>query len=115
VASRARSSRRFALAAALTCSAAAALTVDVRHAPGAPVLARALADDDWYVEFEAVCSRTHDAMTMSSDELRALVSRCDQLKPRVAALDASRRKVFERRLQLCRDLYQFVLDTKEQK
>lgn len=79
---------------------------------GAPALARAGAEEDWLVEFEAVCSKTQDAMTLSVDELRALVARCDGLKPKVEALDPSRRKVYLRRLQLCRDLYQFVLDSR---
>ena len=52
-------------------------------------------------------------MTLSTDELRALVARCDRLKPRVEALDPSRRKVYTRRLQQCRDLYRFVLESRD--
>ena len=77
--------------------------------------ARAQAEEDWFLEFEAVCSKTQDAMALSTDELRSLLARCEKLKPRVEALDPSRRKVYARRLQLCRDLYQFVVDTREAK
>ena len=99
--------------AALVCGAIAAGALDLH---GARPVARAEAraeDADWFAEFEAVCSRTQDAMSLSTDELRALLARCDRLKPRVDGLDPSRRKVYTRRLQLCRDLYRFVLDSRE--
>ena len=73
------------------------------------------AQDDWRKEFEDVCSRTQDAMVISSDELKNLVDRCDVLKPRIEKLDESQRKVFLKRLQLCRDLYFFVLESREKK
>jgi hypothetical protein len=97
--------------------AAAALVLGlVAGTPGAPGrppgLPAARAEEDWFVEFEAVCAKTQDAMTLPDDELRALVVRCDALKPRVAGLDPSRRKVWTKRLQQCRDLYQFVLDSR---
>ena len=73
------------------------------------------AQDDWKNEFDNVCSKTQDAMTLSSDELRNLIARCDKLKPLVEKLDETQRKVFLRRLQLCRDLFFFVLESKEKK
>ena len=95
--------------AALAGLALALATGDARLARGVAV---AWAEEDWLVEFEDVCSRTQDAMTLKSDELRALLARCERLKPRVEALDPSRKKVYARRLQLCRDLYQFVLESR---
>jgi hypothetical protein len=71
--------------------------------------------DGWKEEFEDVCKSTQDAMSLSSDELRALVERCDKLKPALEALEESARKVYTRRLKACRDLYAFVLETREQK
>ena len=50
---------------------------------------------------------------MPPEELRSLVERCDRLKPQIEALDPSARKVYLRRLQLCRDLYLYVLGAKE--
>jgi hypothetical protein len=73
------------------------------------------AQDDWRNEFDDVCSRTQDAMIFSPDELRNLIARCDKLKPLIEKLDETQRKVFLKRLQLCRDLFLFVLESKEKK
>lgn len=71
------------------------------------------AQEDWRKEFEDVCSKTQDAMVIPSDELKNLVDRCDRLKPQIEKLDESQRKVYLKRLQLCRDLYFFVLESRE--
>jgi len=76
-------------------------------------LAVASADQDWRKEFDEVCAKTQDAMALGVDELKSLVARCDQLRPQLEKLDASSRKVFTKRLQACRDLYQFVLESRE--
>ena len=72
-----------------------------------------LAQEGWKAEYEAVCSKTDVAMTLSADELRGLVARCDRLKPQIEAEEESTRKVYLRRLQMCRDLYKYVLESKE--
>ncbi len=82
----------------------------VRAAAPAPSPAAA---QDWKKEFEEVCAKTQDAMALPLDELRTLVARCDRLTPQIERLDESQRKVYSRRLQVCRDLYQFVLDSRE--
>ncbi len=82
----------------------------VRGAAPAPSPAAA---QDWKKEFEEVCAKTQDAMALPLDELRTLVARCDRLKPQIERLDESQRKVYSRRLQVCRDLYQFVLESRE--
>jgi len=71
------------------------------------------AQEDWKGEFEDVCSKTQDAMTFSPGELKDLVGRCDKLKPLIEGLDETRRKVYLKRLRLCRDLFLFVLESKE--
>ena len=73
------------------------------------------AQDVWKTEFDDVCSKTQDAMIFSPDELRNLIARCDKLKPLIEKLDETQRKVFLKRLQLCRDLFLFVLESKEKK
>ena len=75
----------------------------------------ALAQEGWRAEYESVCSKTDVAMTLSAAELDELISRCDRLKPKIEAEEESTRKVYLRRLQMCRDLYQYVLDSKEPK
>jgi hypothetical protein len=75
----------------------------------------AFAQEDWKKEFDDVCSKTQDAMVYTSDELKNLVDRCDKLKPQIDKLDESQRKVYSKRLQMCRDLYFFVLESREKK
>jgi hypothetical protein len=104
--------RTLARLAAAVIACGAALLADPAAVAGGPPLAQARADEEWFSEFEAICAQTQDAMTLSDEALRALVVRCDQLKPRIDALDPSRRKVWSKRLQQCRDLYQFVLDSR---
>ncbi len=52
-------------------------------------------------------------MAMSVEELRSAVDRCDRIRPQIEALDPSARKVYLKRLQLCRDLFFYVLGTKD--
>jgi hypothetical protein len=54
-------------------------------------------------------------MGFSAEELKSLVLRCDALRSLIEKLDEPQRKVTLRRLQMCRDLYAFVLETKEAK
>lgn len=66
----------------------------------------------WQQEFDAVCGKTQDAMSFTTDQLKSLVQRCDVLQPRIEKLDETRRKVYLRRLQQCRGLYAYVLESK---
>ena len=72
-----------------------------------------LAQEEWKAEFDAVCSKTDVAMTLSVGELKDLIERCVQVKARIEAQDESTRKVYLRRLQMCSDLYKYVLENKE--
>ncbi len=76
-------------------------------------ISSAYAQEDWKKEFEEICSRTDDAMSFSKEELKGLIERCDRLKPVIERQDESTRKVYLRRLQTCRDLLKFVLESKE--
>jgi hypothetical protein len=77
--------------------------------------AAAYAEEDWQKEFDEVCSKTEGAMALSAEELKALVDKCDKLKPKIAGLDETRSKVYMKRLQRTRDYYIFVLESKEKK
>ena len=59
-----------------------------------------------------MCSKTTDAMSLSIDELKSLIQRCDTLEPKIEKLDDTRRKVYLRRLKQCRGLYAYVLESK---
>jgi hypothetical protein len=67
---------------------------------------------DWRAEFEAVCVKTDLAMSLSSEELTDLVARCDRLAERIGLEADIVRKVYLRRLQSCRSLFVFVLETR---
>jgi len=83
---------------------------------GAPdIVGSVYSQDNWKTEFEIVCAKTQDPMTLSPDELRMLISRCDQLRTLIDKLDETQRKVYLRRLQMCKDLFSFVLESKENK
>jgi len=71
-----------------------------------------LAQEEWKAEYEAVCSKTDVAMTLSEEELKGRIARCDRLKPKIEGEEESTRKVYLRRLHMCRELYQYVLDSK---
>jgi len=98
---------------------AAAITFVVPAFPGAPGLPGASgiahAQDDWKKEFEELCAKTQDSAEIPPDELKKLIDRCDLLKTRIEKLDETQRKVYLRRLQMCRDLYVFVLESREKK
>ena len=73
-----------------------------------------LAVEDWKKEFEAVCSKTENSMSLNTEELKQLVQRCDSLQTVIDSQDESTKKVYRKRLKLCRDLYDFVLKSREQ-
>lgn len=99
--------RRLGLAAAIVAAAPAAGSL---VAAGFPAAARAT--EAWQDEFAEVCSKTQDAMSLSDAELRLLVERCDKLAAAIEKQDEPVRKVYSRRLKACRELYQFVLDSR---
>ena len=76
-------------------------------------VATAFAAPGWRAEFEEVCAATDSAMTLSTDELTQRIARCDRLKPGIEAEDETVRKVYLRRLKMCRDLYAYVLERKQ--
>ncbi|HEX9020856.1 MAG TPA: hypothetical protein VF903_06305 [Nitrospirota bacterium] len=102
------------LAAVLTAASLFVFfTPHFRQGLPTPGIAHAQAQDDWRSEFEALCARTQDSAGLPVEELKSLVERCDKLKPRIEKLEESQRKVYLKRLQMCRDLYAFVLESRE--
>ena len=67
---------------------------------------------DWRVEFEAVCGTTDASMSFTVEELTSLIARCDKLAERIGAEEETVRRVYLRRLKMCRDLLAFVLESK---
>ena len=72
---------------------------------------------DWKQEFAEICAKTQNAMELSVAELKDRVERCDKLQERIDKLEGPRaeteKKVFTKRLKMCRELYNFALEYKE--
>jgi hypothetical protein len=71
------------------------------------------ASDEWKTEFEAVCSKTDLLSEMPEPEITSLLERCDKLATTLDTENESFKKVYLRRLKNCRDLIQFMLDSKK--
>lgn len=70
-------------------------------------------DDTWKQEFNDVCSKTTDSMSLSREELKTLIARCEKLKPVIEEQEESTRKVYRKRLEMCKNLFVFVLESKK--
>ena len=77
------------------------------------VMTAAHGDAPWRTEFDAACAHSNSAMTLSVQELKKLIEICDRLEKGIETEDETVRKVFLKRLRLCRNLYVFVLETKQ--
>jgi hypothetical protein len=78
-----------------------------------PPAAHAAPAEAWRAEFEAVCGKTGEATSLTIEELTKLIDRCEKLKPAIDKLEETERKVYQRRLQLCCDLFRYVRASKE--
>ena len=73
---------------------------------------KAYCDETWRAEFDDACAKTMDSMALSTDELKALISRCERLQKIIEQQDETVRKVYLKRLQMCKNLYVYVLEGK---
>ena len=71
-----------------------------------------LGEEPWRADFEETCARTGTAMDLSVTELKLLIDKCATLEKLIEKSDESARKVYLKRLQMCRNLYAYVLDYK---
>ena len=74
----------------------------------------AYGEDSWRTDFDATCAQSNDAMALSMPELKKLIEQCGRLQKIIEVEEETVRKVYLRRLQICRNLYQFVLEAKMQ-
>ena len=70
-------------------------------------------EEQWRADFDAVCAQTGDAMALSLTDLNLLMARCDALEKVIGSQEESIRKVYLKRLQMCRNLYAYVLEYKK--
>jgi hypothetical protein len=66
----------------------------------------------WRTDFDAACAQSNDAMALSMPELKKLIERCDRLQKIIETEEETVRKVYLKRLQMCKNLYAFVLEAK---
>ena len=71
---------------------------------------------DWKEEYGAVCSETQSAVSFSVEKLQEYIGRCEKLQGRLDELNGSNgstaKKVYSRRLKMCRDVYEYTLQYK---
>lgn len=72
----------------------------------------AIGGEDWRAAFDEACSQSNEAMALSVKELNVLIEKCDRLQKVIETQEETVRKVYLKRLQMCRNLYVFVLETK---
>ncbi|MDA8105072.1 MAG: hypothetical protein M0Z71_06775 [Nitrospiraceae bacterium] len=73
----------------------------------------ACAQETWKAEFDDICAKTVDSMNLSDEELKTLIARTDKLRPSIDNLEERQRKVYQRRLKQCRELFIFVLESRK--
>ena len=71
--------------------------------------------EQWRVEFDTICGQTDNAADMTVNDLKKALEKCDALKPKIEALEATPRKVYLKRLQMCRNLFTYLLEGKVKK
>ena len=54
--------------------------------------------ESWKEEFLDITSKTTNSMAISTEDLQALVERCDKLQPIIEGLEATPRKIYLKRL-----------------
>jgi hypothetical protein len=83
------------------------------------MLDNAYAQQDWKQEYADVCAKTQNAVTLTAAELKDYIARCDTLQVRINQEDGlqgtTERKVYAKRLKMCRDVYEFTLEYKDKK
>ena len=78
----------------------------------APASGAADSEGGWKVELEEVCVKTDISMTLSREELQALILRCEELEKRIGEEDEVVRRIYLRRLKRCRDLFVYMMESK---
>jgi hypothetical protein len=69
-------------------------------------------EESWRATFDDLCAQSNEAMALSVGELNTLIDKCNKLQKVIETEDETVRKVYLKRLQLCKNLYVFVLETK---
>lgn len=73
----------------------------------------ASAEEAWRAEFDRLCGKSEQSMSLSVAELRDLAARCDKLKPEIEASANPQKQVFLKRLEACQKVFAFVIAVSE--
>lgn len=69
-------------------------------------------ESGWKSDFDALCGQSDSFMNMSTAELRRALEKCDELKAEIEKLEATPRKVYLKRLQMCRNLLGYMIENR---
>ena len=75
--------------------------------------ASANAEDAWRAEFDRLCGKSEQSMSLSIEELRDLAARCDKLRPEIEASANPQKKVILKRLEACQKVFAFMIEVSE--
>jgi len=70
-------------------------------------------EEPWRADFDQTCAQTGEAMSLTVNELNLLIEKCAALQKAIETEEESVRKVYLKRLQMCRNLYAYVLEYKK--
>ena len=70
--------------------------------------------DVWKQEFNEISSKAVISMTLSTEELQALVDRCEKLQPIIEGLEESPRKLYLKRLKKTKSLFDYVIESRKE-
>ena len=77
------------------------------------IQAVAWGEEPWRSDFDDICAKTDQAMTLTLPELNLLLERCGALQKVIETQEESVRKVYLKRLQMCRNLYAYMVEFKK--
>jgi hypothetical protein len=69
--------------------------------------------NEWFAEFEEICSKVDKADSLSTDEIKLLIERVDKLMPMVKNSDDPKRKVYLFRLKKYKGFFQYMIQLRE--
>ncbi len=71
------------------------------------------AAEGWKASFDDICGKVQSADSLNNQELTAMIDKADKLVPEIQRSDDPAKKVYLQRLKKCRNLYQFMLETRQ--
>ncbi len=80
---------------------------------GMTAVAAVSAEERWKAAFDEICGKVQNADSLSNQEIAALIEKADKLMPEIQRSEDPAKKVFLQRLKKCRNMYDFMLETRQ--